>query len=47
MFEDALAYFKCRAEEIIYIGDDLIRDKASEKAGIAFLDIETLKDTDA
>ncbi len=43
MFEDTLAYFKIASEDMIYIGDDLIRDKASEKVGITFLDIEILK----
>ncbi len=47
MFEDALIYFNISSEEMIYVGDDLVRDKASENIGIKFLNIETLKTNDA
>jgi len=43
MFKDALNYFNVTSEKMVYVGDDLVRDKASEKVGIKFIDIETLK----
>jgi len=39
MFENVLKYFNIEANEMIFIGDDLIRDKASESIGIKFIEI--------
>ncbi len=43
MFSEALKYFNINASDMIYIGDDPIRDAASEKVGIKFIDIEDFK----
>ena len=42
MFQDALEYFNIPAHSMIYIGDDLLRDKASEKIGVDFIHIDKL-----
>jgi putative hydrolase of the HAD superfamily len=43
MFQESLKYFNISSTEMIYIGDDNIRDKASEKIGIQFINIKDLK----
>jgi len=40
MFSDALVYFGIAADEMVYIGDDLLRDRASEELGIRFIHID-------
>ncbi len=42
MFEEALSYFSGTAKEMVYIGDDEIRDGASELVGIKFINIKNL-----
>lgn len=39
MFEQALNYFEIKSKEMLFIGDDLVRDKASELVGIKFIHI--------
>ena len=39
MFEEALRFFNIHSSQMIYIGDDLERDKASENIGIKFFDV--------
>lgn len=39
MFEQALTFFDITSNEMIFIGDDMIRDKASELIGIKFIHI--------
>ena len=39
MFNKAIDYFNVDPSEMIYIGDDLVRDKASELVDINFIHI--------
>ena len=39
MFESALNHFNVKPHEMIFVGDDLISDKASELIGIRFINI--------
>jgi putative hydrolase of the HAD superfamily len=43
MFEEALVYFGIAADKALFIGDDLVRDRASENVGIVFVDIQIMK----
>ena len=42
MFEEALSFFNIHSSQMIYIGDDLNRDKASENIGIKFFNINEI-----
>lgn len=42
MFEKALDTFQIDSKEMVYVGDDILRDKASEKVGIKFLNINEI-----
>jgi len=44
MFEDSLKYFNIPASSMLYIGDDFVRDKASENVGVDFVHIDELID---
>ena len=46
MFERALKCLKIKPYEMVYIGDDLIRDKACERVGIKFIDINSTNFSD-
>ena len=39
MFQKTLDFFNINSDEMIFIGDDIIRDKSSEKIGIKFIHI--------
>ncbi len=45
MFEHTLKYFNIESKEMIFIGDDLIRDKASELIGIKFIEVNNFNIT--
>lgn len=42
MFEEALSFFNIHSSQMVYIGDDLERDKASENVGIKFFNINEI-----
>jgi len=46
MFSEALRFFSVNASEMLYIGDDLICDKACEKLGIKFIHYKDPTDID-
>jgi putative hydrolase of the HAD superfamily len=42
MFKKALEYFNIKPNQMVYIGDDLVRDRASQEVGIKFIDINSI-----
>lgn len=42
MFEEALSFFNIEASQMVYIGDDIVRDKACENVGIKFFNINEI-----
>lgn len=42
MFEEALSFFNIHSSQMVYIGDDLERDKACENVGIKFFNINEI-----
>lgn len=42
MFEEALNFFNIHSSQMVYIGDDLERDKASENIGVKFFNINEI-----